>query len=524
MMSISKFIYNKRAQAAACLMALATSPLLLSSCSDWLDVQPETQVREEVMFEKYKGFQDALSGIYLSMAGQNVYGKNLTMDVIEMMANLWAPPTESSNPTYYYMFQHDYGRSEASSTIQSIYGGLYNIIVQANNILVNLDRNGNVIPTEQARKVIEGEAYAVRAFCQLDILRLFGQMPQNAQRQVSLPYAEVPSITDLPTYYSYGDYVKKLEADLNKADELLTQSDPAITNGYNNPTDLNDDFLTYRRHRMNVWAVRAMKARFYQYIGDAAQAYRYAKDVINAKAEGNAVVTLAKRDLDGIATRTSNELDYFYALPDECLFALCNSEMIKYSRSIVGGASGNGVVVTSTNTMSGGYTSTCYLTTDMLNQLFAGRNLTSNNRYVKVWEKMSLDRFSTAYPTIRKYYYDQSVNYSVNTLKSMLQIVPLIRLSEMYLIAMETTPDLAEANSMYKTYMASHEENITTDFESKEALQSEILNEYRREFYGEGVMFYTYKRLGVVNPLWCPSAMNDGTYVLPLPATEYESK
>ena len=75
------------------------------------------------------------------------------------------------------------------------------------------------------------------------------------------------------------------------------------------------------------------------------------------------------------------------------------------------------------------------------------------------------------------------------------QVIPLIRLSEMYLIVMETA-ELTEANKLYKSYMAEKNALITTDM-AREELNAEILNEYRREFWGEGQMFYAYKRLGV---------------------------
>lgn len=37
---------------------------------------------------------------------------------------------------------------------------------------------------------------------------------------------------------------------------------------------------------------------------------------------------------------------------------------------------------------------------------------------------------------------------------------------------------------------------------AREELNAEILNEYRREFWGEGQMFYAYKRLGVKEMMW----------------------
>lgn len=491
---------------------------LLTSCSDWLDVEPETQVREETMYGKYKGFQDALIGCYAAMADRDIYGQKLTMDDIEMLACLWDPASETDDREYYYLYEHDYSKSEAQEAIKDIYEGLYNVVVNANNIMAHIESEGSIIPTQQARDVIEGECLAIRAFCQLDILRLFGQMPNNAQRSISLPYAEKPSIKDLPNYYGYNDYVRKLENDLNRAEQLFAQSDPCMQYDYTSlnqqggsPANLDDEFLLYRQFRMNIWAVKAIKARMYMYIGDTANAYKYAKEVIDAKVGGSPVIQLAKGDLDA-----SNN---YYALPSECLFALGNSQLIDYSIDVLGGYAMQGLIKTSST--SNDNRRTCYVSPAMLTQLFTGRNLSSNNRYLRVWEQTSLDVFGGAHPTIRKYYYNTAAGGSVSVLRTKRQIMPLVRLSEQYLIAMEATTSLSEANELYKTYMVSHEENITTDFESKEELQAEIINEYRREFYGEGVMFYTYKRLGISNPLWCRTTMGDSQYALPLPSTEY---
>ena len=53
-----------------------------------------------------------------------------------------------------------------------------------------------------------------------------------------------------------------------------------------------------------------------------------------------------------------------------------------------------------------------------------------------------------------------------------------------------------------------------------------ILLEYRKEFYGEGQMFYTYKRMN--NPIMrgpgeSPVAASDEVFVLPLPDSEIEN-
>ena len=86
---------------------------------------------------------------------------------------------------------------------------------------------------------------------------------------------------------------------------------------------------------------------------------------------------------------------------------------------------------------------------------------------------------------------------------------------------METTTDLGEANSLYKTYMAARNVNISDDFASLENVRTEVVNEYRREFYGEGQMFYCYKRLGEKSIMFSYSQLGDDEYILPLPESEF---
>ena len=42
--------------------------LSLASCNDWLDVRPDTEQKDKDLFTTYKGFQDALTGCYMSLA------------------------------------------------------------------------------------------------------------------------------------------------------------------------------------------------------------------------------------------------------------------------------------------------------------------------------------------------------------------------------------------------------------------------------------------------------------------------
>lgn len=484
----------------------------VSSCSDWLDVKSDMVEREKDIFTSYAGYQSALAGCYTSMGNRSIYGEKLTMNDIEQLACLWSEPNRSNYETLYNLYHHDYDNDEVRDVVEAVYGGLYNVVVQANMIINNIDNDG-VIQDPQARAVVKAEAYAIRAFCHFDVLRLFGQVPNNAQKKISLPYAEKGSISELPAYYDYDSFVKKIEGDLKVAEDLLKDNDPIMEYSYGqlnqndiNPADLEDDFLEYRRFRMNYWAVRALKARMYLYIGDTAKAYTEAMAVINATLNDEKVV-----ELSGVSDTNFG----YFALPSECLFALSQSKLIDYSISVLGGSR--------TDQVRDGQ---LHVTNNMLNQLFADQGTGSNNRYLQVWNKDAANNQGIKMPTIRKYYYDAN-NYtssnSVSILRTQLQLIPMLRLSEIYLIAMETTTNLTEANTLYKEYMVSHNVNVTTDFASLDDVRAEMVNEYRREFYGEGVMFYVYKRMGTKNMQFnLREDMSEELYALPLPESEFD--
>ena len=74
--------------------------LLLSSCSDWLDVTPPSQIREEAQFSSVEGFQQALIGCYIGMTDELLYGRALSWSTIELMAGQFVPLQASSSNDY----------------------------------------------------------------------------------------------------------------------------------------------------------------------------------------------------------------------------------------------------------------------------------------------------------------------------------------------------------------------------------------------------------------------------------------
>lgn len=481
---------------------LAAMAFTASSCNNWLDVRPDTEQKEKDQFATYDGFCSAVTGMYMSMADRDAYGERLTMTNIEALANLWKLTNTNAQQEDQYLAKHDYKNvAYSQAAIKAIYAKLFYTIVQANVIIKNVDERGNVILNPAVRNTIQGEAYGIRAYCQLDVLRLFGKVPGSTQ-DVQLPYSETTNIDEMPAYYSFEDYVKKLEQDMEKALVLLKDNDPVLEHSFqemNSYPEGIDEFMYYRQSRMNYWAVKALQARMYLYIGQKEKAYTLAKEIIDAQLNGEPVMTMSG---------TEDFAAGYKLCPSECLFYLSKYDVMDYSQQFLLGGG--------TQFSNGSHLG---ITQDMLTELYSGQVTESHNRYNHWWNRNTRDNFGTnENVTITKYYWD-----SENVTDAMLyyQLIPMLRMSEIYLIAMEGAPTLSEANSLYRTYMLAHDVATVTDFTTEAEKNSFLLNEYRREFFAEGQMFYTYKRLNSPKMLWREASVNESEYVLPLPTTEY---
>lgn len=480
----------------------------LMSCNNWLDVRPETEQKDDEQFSTIDGFFDALVGTYMEMAKTDAYGQRLTITNIESLANLWYMPQsvlDAQRLEDWYLTAHDYSADDSRHAIAAMYAQLFHIIANANLIIKNVDEEGDVFWDVTMRNVVQGEAYAIRAYCQLDVLRLFGQLPQKATKQVQLPYSFTTSIYEMPAYYGFEDYVKLLKQDLAQAEKLLKDNDPLFGYTFSELTGANneiaDKHLLYRQFRLNYWAVKALEARTLLYIGETGEAYRVAKEMIDAKGpDGNPV-----REMTG----AKDIADGYRLCPNECLFALSKHDVMTSTIGFLNGGVPDAVFFT---------TSDLGVSMNRLNLLFAGEQTASHNRYLQWWERNVRNEKGTSTWAVTKRYWwnDKAKDAMLNC-----QLVPMLRMSEVYLIGMETSADLTEVNTWYKKYMMEHEVGNSTDFASLDDARTWVRTEYCREFLTEGQSFYTYKRTGATTMIGIDREITEQNYILPLPETEY---
>ncbi|MDE7373998.1 MAG: RagB/SusD family nutrient uptake outer membrane protein, partial [Odoribacter sp.] len=255
-------------------------------------------------------------------------------------------------------------------------------------------------------------------------------------------------------------------------------------------------FMDFRGLRLNYYAVKALQARFYLYTGQTKKAYNAAKAVHKV-----------------MPVKLSSISDFnlqYYAAPSECLFALSNHKLIDYSISVTGVGS---------DRLTG---TTLFISAEMRDKLYEGQDITTHTGYANSWNTSIPDANGNYnYACVKKYYYDADQSYSASDLLMKLQVVPMLRMSEVYLILLETTTDLEEANRLYADYMAARNVNVSTDFTDLAEVKNYVLEEIRREFYAEGHMFYAYKRQGIRKMLWGAEEIGEAEYILPLPDSEY---
>ncbi len=464
------------------ILAFATL-LSVTACNDWLDVSPETEKKKEEMLSKESGYRNVLIGAYVRLKSTSLYGEQMSYGVVEMLAQHWN--NTSSGSLANYLKKYDYRAATVESAFSSIYGNLFKVIADVNGLLDVIDENKDVF-SDNNYELIKGEALALRAFCHFDVLRLFGPMPTNLPSDPILPYVTTVSI--LPnSKVSYTDFTGKLLNDLTTAETLMKDIDPICFNSIaklNSSSSSDDTFWNYRQLRMNYYAVCALKARVYLWMGDKAEALKYAKLVIEAKDDtGKAMYRLGNSD-----DCASGDLTF----SSEYIF---NVNVQDLAATSIGEARGD-IYQKSQSTLRNNYYSTG--TTDI--------------RYTLMWDYV-YDSYNWAYYNYFKKY------LQTDGMPSLAQnSIPLIRLYEMYLIAMECS-DLTGANGYYQS-MCVARDIPNVEIADAAQLQKLLVLEYNREFYGEGQAFYAYKRLGIETIIDSNEPGSAATYVVPLPKEE----
>lgn len=428
----------------------------MSACNSWLDVELVNRVEEQELFSKPEGFQKAMAAVYSGMSTTTLYGYQLTYGSLEVMGQLY---DYNRLPTAWnYVKELNYSNSEVRSLTGSWWTQLYSTIESINNILEWSEKNAGVMSEAQLHQ-IRGEALGVRAYLFFDLVRLFAPDIKQNPAAKRIPYNTEFGVK-LPPLYTTQEIITLILNDLAKAEEYL-KNDPIVGVKVFELKDVEAPFRNSADKyvaRMNLYAVKALMARIYLDTKDYANARIKAQEVI-----GSGCFALLTRS--ELTTESKSELkDMLFS--DEHIFSLRNKNIPSNAEAMC--------ITNNSETQD----VTLPLTVTYIN------NYDISSKDIRWMEWFKEESLSTR---MIKYY-----KHKENA-KNYFPKVPLIRLSELYMIMSESylEEDINKAKAYADTLRISR---IGAEGKLAVYSENEFIAEMRREFPGEGQLFFMYKR------------------------------
>ncbi|WP_316767587.1 RagB/SusD family nutrient uptake outer membrane protein [Pedobacter frigiditerrae] len=471
--------------------------MVTSSCKKFLDVQPESQVDKNLLFNTEDGFKEALNGVYTLCSSGNLYGEYLTFGDLEVKAQNY----DFIDFSYQNIANFAYSDLSYISRNDRVWTSAYQAIVNCNYILEAIDSKKGLF-TGNNYEIIKGETLTLRAYLHFDLLRIYAPSFISRPNAKAIPYVTEVKIKSTP-FSTVAEVLDKVIIDLNAAKVLLKKGDPILSSAYvvgypstigATETTTNDLFLQNRRMRMNYYSTCGELARAYLYRNELAQSLSNALEVINSNKFP------FTKEADFVATDVTKKDRIFYpelisswAIPNqakklEALYANSNPTFSATSSRIDDVFEKNGV---------GGY----------------------DWRLAQWFLKGTLTTGGAERSFLQKYISNTTPIVNLHPL-----VAPAIRLSEMYYIAAEAGYDSNPTAAVEYFNTFRHKRGIPNNVvvTDKASLIELLILDARKEFYGESQFFYMLKRLNHTIRI-SPTQIRPGTdavFVSPIPDDE----
>lgn len=503
------------------LVCLLCSSASLSSCNKWLDIKPEDSVPAEDLFARGDGFRNALNGLYLNLANDELYGKELTWGFVSAISQQYH--IQSSAAPYYDAALLEYQTASPKKTINNIWEKGYQVIANSNKLLaaIELAAPGIFIYGADERDLIQGEALAIRAMVHLDLFRLFAPAVRTAAAEKAIPYRKTYSpLSEAPI--SGSDFMAEVIADLLKARELVrkndleTHIDGMMATGAAMPTPFMNArvrfgnlnrigeegiFFSNRGSRMNYLAITGLLSRAYLYMNDYSNASQYAKELYDVFYKEKAWVGFTP----------SNNINPSYN-PDG------NYGVKKYFDDILLGLYKKNLIES-------------YQFTEVQRPLAYLDDLFRKDTqapYTDWRYSFSVQKTNDVNPLYYTTKYNDMSAANKSSMPDESKLLPIIRLSEIFHCLAEAAHQQGD-NAKAIDYLTQLRiargalRSIRVAELSHAEVLEEILSDYKKEFIAEGELFYLYKRLQIleVKSATAGRSINLATkFVLPIPESE----
>lgn len=448
-MKILKSIYK----VATCTLLVAG----LASCGDeWLDVSPSNGVDADAALTSSADLEPARTGMYAALKGTSnftdYYGQTFFVygDVHAGDDYQYNNISGSNRASFFYNMEYttasDFGRATVA------WQSPYMLIGRANRIIAAAE--GGTLSdkdNEDAKAVIaqyNAEAKVLRALAHFDLVRIYGK-PYTADQGAS---DGVPLVTEVlessakparsTVKQVYDQVIKDLTEAINSK-ALATKSTP----GY-----------------VNLWGAKAILSRVYLHMGDYANALKVAEDVIEESG-----FNLWTRDeyVDAWSASKPNENEFLFRI------------------SVTSNDDNNDLNGIGNLQQQEGYAE-MVATKKFVDMLSSDANDIRND----IFEATNKEKEKTVYGT-NKVYLNKLRGLNGNN--RIVPVVPIIRLSEVYLTAAECafrTNDKVKAAKYLNDLVSNRTTTATALVDENSVTLERILIERRKELIGEGQRYF----------------------------------
>lgn len=441
-----------------------------------LNTDPYDSATEKSIFLSAESLEASVLGCYDAMQSTEYYGRNfiILQEIYSDNAKLSSLNTGQFSDLYSLQV------SRGNKTIESIWETGYSIIAHCNSILSSIDSVKNITPI-QAQK-INGEALAIRSLIYFDLVRLFAQTYTFSNTAIAKNADSKGGHTGIPLVLNKTDRQNLSAPDTKSVNEIYSQiisdlvrADSLLSQG------------TFSRHRLNTQSIHALLAQIYLTQKKYDLALNYCESVIESQQ-----FSLVDRNsfLNNWNSDNSSEIVFSISMT-------ATDYLGTNSLAHILSPEGYGAIVPSEDLTS------IYSSWDMRLEFFQKRAETFCNKYSGTNNILGLDN------------------------------IPIIRISEMYLIqaecfaqkALKTPGFTSFAQESLLTIAQRSDSTIFAINSTGTDLLEDIYTEYRKEFAFEGTRFFQLKRIesSIVRTdcsETCDLTYPDKKFAFPLPLHE----
>lgn len=412
---------------------------MLQSCDDFFDkTGDDSDVTAGKFFKDETAFMQALTGIYMQMRAPELYGNTLSLGMMEFASQTLEPYDEETTAAS----KLDFDAPVLRQRMDTMRICADRVIESCDRIIDEAEHTKVVFFTSGLKEIVLGECYAIKAAMTFDLHRLL----------------------DLP--------MDGVEEWLDKADRLLSANDPIMNATNPSSVKVGEIDRRLRTFQLNAYAVKALKARVALWKGD----YQ--------KALNNADSVMLHTDPARVATRY--QLFYFvtpgkygsdFCFSRENIFALSSlptgftrlSETLFDQKKVRCRADIDKIYAQQTDIRRRAW----------FREQADGTQIMSN--------KYGPSTLLTGY-----------VNTESGGSTDLPAAIPYIRLGEVQLIAAESLWRLnrkQEARQRLIAMQSSKDVTYVADASEDADLLPMIYDEYRRDLFGDGQLYYLNKRI-----------------------------